>query len=292
MVQNMPPEELQRRLTDVGVTLRERLQQNPAAPRVLNHIAETGEVPKSVLQQNANTLVNQGYRPEDTMQMISEMGPGEHFALWGGLGLGVIGLLSALSGNGGVMSLLLTLLGGGLALGGAASGGLLGQGAQGTVQGLLGMLGLGGGGAPPTGPTPGAGGTPPVNPARLAPPAAPGGPPGGRPPRPGQPSMTPAPSSPAAGGAAPTIPAAVLNRFPEVGTLARPATGLMGQWARLRAGNTLLNRSAPELRELWTAMPPAARDGFLTSIRPLPQDDGGNDLRGRLRQRLTELGLQ
>jgi hypothetical protein len=106
--------------------------------------AETGQIPPQVTQQAAERLTNMGHDPRSAMEIVRGMDTGSQFLMAAGLGLGAIGLISALSGQGGPMAFIMAALGLGTAAGTAAHGGVFGRGPQQMVQGLLG--GITGGG--------------------------------------------------------------------------------------------------------------------------------------------------
>lgn len=80
-----------------------------------------------------------GVGPEEAAAIKQQMDPASQFLLWGGLALGVIGLISALADDeGGLMPWIMTLLGVGMTGAGAAGQGMLGQGAQSLMSSITG----------------------------------------------------------------------------------------------------------------------------------------------------------
>jgi hypothetical protein len=107
---------------------------NPALASMAQQKVETGEAP------NMFTAIQDTWNGMDTLGKV---------LTFGGVGLGLVGLLSGLMGEGGTGSILAALLGGGMALFGANRGGLLqgNQAGQGMDAGLQ-QLGLGHLGSP------------------------------------------------------------------------------------------------------------------------------------------------
>lgn len=112
--------------------------QSEAGQAELGSLNETGQLSPAGQNQAVDTLQNQDQLdPESAWGIFDKMSGWEHLALWSGLGLSAIGLLNMLGGEGGLGSIVMALLGGGAALGGAASAGILGEGAQGMAQGAM-----------------------------------------------------------------------------------------------------------------------------------------------------------
>lgn len=130
--QNMPMDQLKSGVNDALQGWYSNIVGGPMQ-QVAQQIIQSGQVPPDVIKANAEKLRQQN--PENFQSILAGMGAGEHLALWGGLGLGVVGLLSAMSG-GGLMSWLAALMGLGTAGFAAGQGGLLGQGAQNFTGGL------------------------------------------------------------------------------------------------------------------------------------------------------------
>lgn len=114
----------------------------------LTALSRGGQPSPDVIAGAGNQLQRQGHPPQSIPGILQGMDAGQHMLLWGGLGLGAIGLISAMSGQGGVLPWLLTTLGLGVAGGTAANAGMFGQGAQQGVQSLLQRAGIGGGPTP------------------------------------------------------------------------------------------------------------------------------------------------
>lgn len=112
-----------------------------AAEQALTEL-RTGGTDTPAGQTTLGKIHEQTNNAQTTMQLYGQMGAGSKMLLWGGLALGVVGLLSALLGDdeegGGLLSWITALLGGGAAMGAAGYGGLLGQGVQGGIQSLFG----------------------------------------------------------------------------------------------------------------------------------------------------------
>ena len=94
-----------------------------------------GKTPQELAATNTQKL--QQSFGDKAIEVAKNMDPWQHVALWGGLSLGAIGVISALTDeNGGIGGWLMALLGLGAAAGVAGHEGLLGQGAQDLTQGL------------------------------------------------------------------------------------------------------------------------------------------------------------
>ena len=189
------------------------------------------------------------------------MGPMGQILSVGGMALGAIGLMNAFSGEGGMGSILTTLLGGGAMALGANAGGLLPKGMSSFIDPILQQFGMGSisstGGTPaaPTssaaqnvarGPNgePLAAGAPPAAPGAAPVPGAPGAAPG-TPPAPGTGTALPA------GGAANQV--GVLDFSPEgrQKLLATPSADLVPQarqeLAKLGLGQRFMLNTASKL---------------------------------------------
>jgi hypothetical protein len=126
-----------------GVKAQEQLKAKAGAdPKAARGAAE------DILSPDPNTPTDQGNvmsltdllgDPKAAMEVYGNMDPGAKWMLWGGIALGTIGLLSAMSGEGGLMPWVMGLLGFGGAMGAAGQGGLLGGGIQQGIKGLLGQ---------------------------------------------------------------------------------------------------------------------------------------------------------
>ncbi len=119
--------------------------------------------PPAVVNQGVQNLTNQGHDPRTAMQIVQQMDPGQQLLMAAGLGIGAVGLISALAGGGGTMSFVMAALGLGTAAGVGANAGLLGQGPQQFMQGILHQ---GQGQSPPAA---GGGRGPAVNPRAIGP---------------------------------------------------------------------------------------------------------------------------
>jgi hypothetical protein len=96
--------------------------------------AQAGEISAPRAEKGYGNLVDE-VGPEAAKGMWSQMNAWDHALLWGGAGVGILGLVNAMSGEGGIGSWIMGLLG---MMGAAiplARHGMLGQGAQGLVQG-------------------------------------------------------------------------------------------------------------------------------------------------------------
>lgn len=79
-----------------------------------------------------------GWSWDQTQKAYGEMDQGSKFLMWAGLGLGTVSALSSLMGDGdGMLGWITSLLGLAVAGGAAAHGGLLGEGAQKGMQGMM-----------------------------------------------------------------------------------------------------------------------------------------------------------
>lgn len=116
-----------------GLEARDQILQGPLARpnglQAVQDVAGGGGAPPDIVAQNQDTLVNQ-LGEKDAFAALREMTPWQHLLLWGGVSIGAIGLLGAMSEDGDMGDWLMTLLGLGAAAGTAAHAGLLGPGAQ------------------------------------------------------------------------------------------------------------------------------------------------------------------
>lgn len=99
-------------------------------------VMKSGTLSPQGMQQAAVALTSQGYDTDKAMGIIKGMNGWEQLGLWGGLGLAGVGLLHAMSGGGGMASIIMALLGLGTAGFTAGKTGLLDQGSQDLTQGL------------------------------------------------------------------------------------------------------------------------------------------------------------
>lgn len=102
----------------------------------VGNVMKRGTLSPQGMQQATVALTSQGYDTEKAMGIIKGMNGWEQLGLWGGLGLAGVGLLHAMSGGGGMASIIMALLGLGTAGFTAGKTGLLDQGSQHLTQGL------------------------------------------------------------------------------------------------------------------------------------------------------------
>jgi hypothetical protein len=102
----------------------------------VNSLMQNGTLTPEGQQKSRVALTAEGYDWNQAGEIISKMDGWDQLGLWGGLGLAGIGLVHAMSGGGGLASLIMTLLGLGTVGFTAGKAGLLDQGAQDLTQGL------------------------------------------------------------------------------------------------------------------------------------------------------------
>lgn len=107
-----------------------------AGKQFADMIAKTGEVPPEVEQGSIQPLVEK-MGLEGATAAHAAMDPWQKYALWGGIGVAGLGLVNAMTGNGGIGSWIMSLLGAGAAGLAAAHGGMFGEGAKGTAEGVV-----------------------------------------------------------------------------------------------------------------------------------------------------------
>jgi hypothetical protein len=112
---------------------------------------QTGDVPPELAQQGQAALSAEGFSGERAMQAWDKMDLGQKLLLGGGLSLTAVGLVSAMTGQGGIMPWLMTLLGLGTAAFTAGKGGMLDQGSRDAATGI--SQAVTGSGTPEIGPT-------------------------------------------------------------------------------------------------------------------------------------------
>ncbi len=98
--------------------------------------AKNGTLSPQGQQKAVTALTGEGYDWDHATKTVQNMNGWEQLGLWGGLGMGALGLLHAISGGGGVGSIIMALLGLGAAGFTAGKAGLLDQGSQDLTQGL------------------------------------------------------------------------------------------------------------------------------------------------------------
>ncbi len=109
---------------------------NEAAQAELANVAKGGDLSPAAQQDVAKKVMQETGDEKTTMGILGNMGGWEKLALFGGLGLGALGLVQAMSGDGGIGGWLMTILGLGAAGFAAGNAGLLGEGAQQLTQGI------------------------------------------------------------------------------------------------------------------------------------------------------------
>ena len=102
----------------------------------VNNVVKGGDVSDETKQKAADNLMKEVQDPEQAKSIFDNMSTWEMIALAAGLTVGGIGLMNTLSGEGGIGSWLMTLLGLGTAGVTASNMGMFGEGAQGFTQGL------------------------------------------------------------------------------------------------------------------------------------------------------------
>ena len=149
------PEAAKEAIDTSSVEFRTNMMQNELAEPAVNAL-RTGETTPEIEEGSLERLRAENPEADEQtrVQQHAAMSLPEKIGLWGGIGLSVIGLMMAASGKGGLGSMLLTLLGAGIAGGAAAHGGMFGQEAQDFTQGAVGqgadwLSTLFGGGAAP-----------------------------------------------------------------------------------------------------------------------------------------------
>lgn len=122
--------------------LQSAFQSEPGKLEV-DSVSKTGGLTPQGQQQALTAITNEGnYNFEQAWQILGNMSVWEQLGLWGGVGLAAVGLLNALSGEGGIGSLLMSMLGIGAAGYTAANAGLLDQGSKdlaGTIGSTIGQ---------------------------------------------------------------------------------------------------------------------------------------------------------
>ncbi len=98
--------------------------------------AKNGTLSPEGQQKAVAALTGEGYDWEQASKTVQNMDGWEQLGLWGGLGMSALGLLHAMSGGGGIGSVIMSLLGLGVAGFTAGKAGLLDQGSQDLTQGL------------------------------------------------------------------------------------------------------------------------------------------------------------
>lgn len=111
--------------------------QTPEGMNEAKHVAATGGLSPEGQQRAMTALTADGRYDMDTAsKRLQQMSGWEQLGLWGGLGMTALGLLHALSGGGGLESIILGILGLGTAGFAAGHAGLLDQGAQDLTRGV------------------------------------------------------------------------------------------------------------------------------------------------------------
>lgn len=116
--------------------LRNNLAGTPEAIAGTQQALATGELPPPMADKALSAWTDAGFDPQKAMNIVGQMGLAEKILLGAGLGLGVLGLIRSLSGEGGVGSWLLSALGLGTAAFIGGNNGLLGQTAQQAAGGI------------------------------------------------------------------------------------------------------------------------------------------------------------
>lgn len=167
LVSQLSPEQHQQVAGQAQSQIQQAFPATPETAKMLQNAASGRPVDRAVTERAAAKLAqNMGTEPQTAWGIVQNMSGTQQMLLAGGLGLGAIGLISMLSGSGGIMPYVLTALGLGTAAGVAGHGGLLGQGPQEFMQGIF-------GGGQPAGPA-----QSPAGAAGARQPAAAGAPPG------------------------------------------------------------------------------------------------------------------
>lgn len=109
---------------------------DPTSKQEVAAVSQTGGLTPDGQHRAMTALTAEGYNGEQAYGILSKMNGWEQLGLWGGLSVAGLGLLHAMSGGGGLASLLMTLLGVGAAGFTAGKAGLLDQGAQDLTTGL------------------------------------------------------------------------------------------------------------------------------------------------------------
>ena len=93
-------------------------------------IAQTGRASPAIERLAAGQLQHQGMKPEGIFGFLENMSGWEKFGLAAGLGVTALGLVNMVSGNGGIGSMIMSVLGLGGAAYAAANSGVFGEGAK------------------------------------------------------------------------------------------------------------------------------------------------------------------
>lgn len=137
-VAEQAPEQAAAAVEQAGQQLTPTLQ-TPEGKQVVDEVMQTGQTPAAVAEAGKQKLTEELGDPAAAEGMFAQMSPWEHVGLWGGLGMGALGLINAMSGEGGIGSWMMSLLGLGAAGLTAANAGMFGGDAQemagGVVQG-------------------------------------------------------------------------------------------------------------------------------------------------------------
>lgn len=112
-------------------------QTKPGQAEAMN-VKANGTLTPDGQQKALTALTSEGYDWKQAGQLFQNMNGWEQLGLWGGIGLSALGLLHALSGEGGIGSIIMALTGLGVAGAAAGHGGLLNQGAQDFTHGMAG----------------------------------------------------------------------------------------------------------------------------------------------------------
>jgi len=123
----LPPEQIEQRMRAIQQQLLRGTD-----PKTILTMAQgmaQGE-PAAVATGAGNMAEELDQKPQDVVGLFNAMGTGEKTLLGLGLGLGALGLVSAIAGRGGIMSWLATLLGFGIAGGVGANAGMFGPEAK------------------------------------------------------------------------------------------------------------------------------------------------------------------
>lgn len=91
--------------------LKSKLAPTPEAAAQIADIIRTGEIPESMQQVGVKALVESGHPLQQAWQTFQSLDPAQRLILSAGVGVGVLGLLNAVVGSGGLGSWLISLLG-------------------------------------------------------------------------------------------------------------------------------------------------------------------------------------
>jgi len=135
------PEWAQEQYDAVSNKAQELFGGNDEIKAMAESVANGGPLPPGAEAQVGQKVIDEVQDPQQAQGLLDGMTGWEKLGLFGGLGLGAVGLITAMSGEGGFGGWLMTILGLGAAGYAAGNAGMLGEGVQGMTQGINDQVG-------------------------------------------------------------------------------------------------------------------------------------------------------